>query len=181
VVLIHISGIQISAVIDSIPVLDTLLRQKVSGLVLSAGWSKSSGFSLAISLPAESTLTLGHGVKTTPITLAIRTQPVVELAVSAGVKIPVKDSTPLDFSFVLAANVTGASASAELKGWWVEPFDVHHLKIGPTVILSIEIIYAQFVASGTPRCVNRRCVPYQSGLIIFQWFRPCGWSHDWQC
>ncbi|KAJ7364477.1 hypothetical protein DFH08DRAFT_930390 [Mycena albidolilacea] len=149
VVLIHISGIQISAVIDSIPVLDTLLRQKVSGLVLSAGWSKSSGFSLAISLPAESTLTLGHGVKTTPITLAIRTQPVVELAVSAGVKIPVKDYTPLDFSFVLAANITGASASAELKGWWVEPFGVHHLKIGPTVILSIEI-YAQFVASGTP-------------------------------
>lgn len=69
----------------------------------------------------------------------------------AGVTVPVKDSASLDFSFVLAANVTGASASAQMGGWWIEPFGVNNLKIGPEVTLSIEIIYAQFVSTGTPR------------------------------
>lgn len=118
--------------------------------MLNAGWSKSSGFNLAVSLPAESTIDLGNGITTTPIALAIRTSP-VELAVMAGVTVPVKDSASLDFSFVLAANVTGASASAQMDGWWIEPFGVSNLKIGPDVTLSIEIIYAQFVSTGTPR------------------------------
>ncbi|KAJ7911531.1 hypothetical protein B0H13DRAFT_1614506 [Mycena leptocephala] len=144
-----IPGVQVSAVIDRIPVLNDLLRQDVSGLVLSAGWSKTSSFSLEVALPAESSIDLGNGIKTTPIALQIRTEP-VELAVIAGLRVPVKDSTPLDFSFVLAANAMSASASAEMKGWWVRPLGVDHLKIGPTVALSIEIIYTHFVTTGTP-------------------------------
>lgn len=84
---------------------------------------------------------LGNGIKTTPITLEIRTQP-VELAVIAGLSVPIQDATPLDFSVVVAANATGASAAAEMKGWWVKPFGIDHLKVGPTVMLSIEIIYS---------------------------------------
>lgn len=136
--------------IDRIPALNNLLRQDISGLVLSAGWSKASGFNLAITLPTEASLDLGNGIKTTPISLAIRTNP-VELAVTAGVTVPVKDSTPLDFNFVLAANLVDARASAEMKGWWVKPFGVDNLKIGPVITLSIEIVYAQFLTTGTPR------------------------------
>lgn len=136
--------------IDRIPPLNDLLRQDVTDLTLSAGWSKASGFNLAVSLPASSSLDLGNGIRTTPISLTLRTNP-VELAVSAGLTVPVTDSTPLDFSFVLAANVTDARASAEMKGWWVKPFGIENLKIGPTVLLSIEIIYTQFLSTGTPR------------------------------
>ncbi|KAF8434528.1 hypothetical protein L210DRAFT_3410298 [Boletus edulis BED1] len=142
-------GVQVFGVIDRIPALNDLLHADVKGLVLNAGWSKASGFSLFVSLPAESTINLGNGMKTTPIALGIRTNP-IELAVMAGVIVPVKDSTPLDFSFVLAANAIGASASAQMEGWWVKPFGIDNLKIGPEVTLSIEIIYAQFVSTGTP-------------------------------
>ncbi|KAF9463146.1 hypothetical protein BDZ94DRAFT_1322048 [Collybia nuda] len=142
-------GVQVLGVIDRIPPLNTLLKKDVRNLVFSAGWSKVSGFNLAVSLPAASSLDLGNGIRTKPISLAIRTKP-VELAVVAGLTVSVKDSTPLDFSFVLAANLTGASASAEMKGWWVKPFLIDNLKIGEIVLLSIEIIYAQFVSTGTP-------------------------------
>ncbi|KAF8122693.1 hypothetical protein EV363DRAFT_1553609, partial [Boletus edulis] len=142
-------GVQVFGVVDRIPALEYLLREDAKGLVLNAGWSKASGFSLFVSLPPTSTIDLGNGIKTTPITVEIRTNP-IELAVMAGVTVPVKDSTPLDFSFVLAANANDASASAQMKGWWVKPFGIDNLKIGPEVTLSIEIIYAQLVSTGTP-------------------------------
>lgn len=143
-------GIQVFAALDRIPALNNLVRQEVSGLIFKAGWSKANGFDLAVALPEETTLQLGNNIRTTPILLAIRTKP-VELAVIAGLKVPIQDSTPLDFSFVLAANATGASASAEMKGWWVKPFGLDHAKVGPTVMLSIEIIYSQFLTTGIPR------------------------------
>ncbi|KAF8557569.1 hypothetical protein OG21DRAFT_277948 [Imleria badia] len=142
-------GVQVFGIIEHIPALNDLLGEHVTGLVLSMGWSKASGFDLMIYLPAESTLHLGNGIRTTPITLGIRTNP-VELTVIAGVTVPVKDSTPLDFNFLLAADIGGARASAQMEGWWVKPFGTDSLKIGPEVTLSIEIIHAQFVSTGTP-------------------------------
>lgn len=150
--------------IDRIPPLNDLLRQDIVGLILSAGWSRASGFDLAVALPAASSLNLGSGIKTTPISLAIRTSP-IELAITAGLTVPVRDSSPLDFNFVLAANVTGASASAEMKGWWVKPFNIDNLKIGPVVSLSIEIVYAQFVSTGTPRWGIR----FFDDMLMFIW------------
>ena len=164
--------------IDHIQALNDLLHQNVTGLVLNAGWSKASGFNLMVSLPAGSTLDLGNGVKTTPITLGIRTSP-VELAVMAGLTVPVKDSTPLNFNFVLAANVTGASASAEMGGWWVKPFGIDNLKIGPVVTLSIEIVYAQFVATGTPRYASSILFVLISPLTWMKWLRRRRWSRHW--
>ncbi|KAJ7831045.1 hypothetical protein B0H14DRAFT_3714131, partial [Mycena olivaceomarginata] len=143
-------GVQVFGVIDRIPCLKSLLRgEDVSGLVLCAGWSKSSGVSIAVTLPEERSLCLGNGITTTPISLMIRTRP-VQLAVIAGLKVPIRDSTPLEFSLVLALDDTGASAAAEMKGWWVKPFGVENLKIGPTVALSLEIRYAQFLLTGIP-------------------------------
>jgi hypothetical protein len=149
----------VAAVVDSLPVLNNLLRTDVSGLILNAGWSKESGFDLKIALPASTTLDFGSGIRSTPISLEIQTQP-LQLAVSAGVTIPVKDSPPLDFSFVLEAGIAKATALAHTQGWWVEPFGVDNLKIGPTVTLSIEIIYEQFLATGTPRCVMKDYYPF---------------------
>lgn len=110
--------------------------------------------------PAELTIGLGNGIRTTPIRLGIITKPSVELSVSAGLSISVANSPdPLTFSLILAANMTGASAIAEMRGWLHKPFGLANVSIGPAMALSIQIIYAQFIVTGIPRY----CLKYDDG------------------
>lgn len=131
--------------IDSIPALNSLLRQDVTGLVLSAGWTKASGFNLMVSLPAKSTLDLGNGMRTTPISLGISTNP-IELVVMADLTVPMKDSTSLDLDPVYAMNVVSASE-------WGGPFEIDNLKVGPDSEATFPIkivVYAQFPGCASP-------------------------------
>ncbi|PVF92097.1 hypothetical protein CPB86DRAFT_239611 [Serendipita vermifera] len=144
-------GIQICATLSEIPVLNDLARGAVPGLILNASWSRDAGFRLRVALPNLMTLDLGNGIRTTPVALSIDTKP-PQLSVSAGLQVPVAYSpTPLTFTFALGANVIEARASGEMKGWWVNPLGLSEkVKIGPNLALSVEIIFAQFVSTGTP-------------------------------
>ncbi|PVF94618.1 hypothetical protein CPB86DRAFT_712792 [Serendipita vermifera] len=144
-------GVQICATLSEIPVLNDLVRGAVPGLILNASWSKDAGFRLRVALPTPMTLDLGNGIRTTPMVLSIDTKP-PQLSVSAGVEVPVAHSpAPLTFTFSLGANVIEARATGEMKGWWVNPLGLSEkVKIGPNLALSVEIIFAQFMSTGTP-------------------------------
>lgn len=173
------SGVQVCAVLSEIDALNSLMRGPVPGLTLSAGWSKAKGFELDIYLPVPTKMNLGNGIITTPFKLALVSKPAVELILTAGVNIPVAHSPePLLFTLSLGANMLSAEATGQMSGWWVNPLGISpSVKVGPNLGLSISIIYAQFVTTGTPRYV-----PIMSTLIysysIFQ--RVCypRWFND---
>ena len=139
--------------LSEIDALNSLMRGPVSGLTLSAGWSKSKGFDLDVYLPTPTRLNLGGGVTSTPFTLSIATRPTITLLLSASLNIPVPhSSTPLLFTLSLGANFIGADATGQMSGWWVNPFGIsQNVKVGPNLGLSISILYAQFLSTGTPR------------------------------
>ncbi|KIK65994.1 hypothetical protein GYMLUDRAFT_954339 [Collybiopsis luxurians FD-317 M1] len=147
-------GVQICATLSPIEALDSLMRSPTptSGLILSAGWSKTTGFALDVIMPSESVIHLGNGIVTDPFTLRIQGGISPMLLVIAGVQIPVEPKgNKLDFRLSLGINVLGASASAQVHGWWVNPLGLgEEVKIGPDVALAIEIFFAQFLATGTP-------------------------------
>ena len=71
------------------------------------------------------------------------------------------DPNGKEFVFLLSSkaggcgiNLIGASATAQMHGYWTNPIGLgDQVKIGPDVALSIDIIFAQFVSTGTPRSV----------------------------
>ncbi|KAH9934541.1 uncharacterized protein BXZ73DRAFT_100731 [Epithele typhae] len=147
-------GVQVCAVLSPIKELDSLMRSSAptSGLVLSAGWSRQTGFELEVLMPTESIVNFGNGITTDPFALRILfggSQPTLEL--SAGINIPTPpDGDKLKFSLVLDINLVGASATAQMHGNWKNPLGLgKDVAIGPDVALSIGIIFAQFVATGT--------------------------------
>ena len=157
------------------------MRAPVPGLTLSAGWSKATGFELDILLPSPTTLSLGNGVSTTPIKLQLQTRP-LNFILSAGLKVPVPHSpTPLLFTLSLAINLLGASAAGEMAGLWVNPFGISpHVSIGPDLLLAIEIIYAQFAISGTPRWVKLNALRSTLCSQLLQRLRSAWWPLDRQ-
>lgn len=140
---------------DEIHSLNSLTRTSHPGLIFRASWSKTIGFEVELSTLAETCITFGNGMKTTPIALRLQTQPAVRLIVSAGFSVPLAESEkPLIFTVTFDAGMEGASATGEMSGWWVNPCNVgRNVKVGPNLALDIEIIYAQFVSTGTPRYV----------------------------
>ncbi|KZT52898.1 hypothetical protein CALCODRAFT_458663 [Calocera cornea HHB12733] len=146
-------GVQINATVGNIDAMNALMRAPAGGFILSAGWSKATGFTLDIMPPSSTIVHLGKGISTDPFTLQIQTAGGAPgLMLYAGVKIPTAQSdTPLDFKLALSIDPVGARASAELDGWWVDPFGISkNVKIGPLVALSIEIIFEQFLTTGIP-------------------------------
>ncbi|KAF8160111.1 hypothetical protein K438DRAFT_2072650 [Mycena galopus ATCC 62051] len=137
-------GVQVCAVLGLIKPLSEIMRVKDQPrLVLSAAWSKASGFALDILLPAPMQINLGHGIMTDPFSLQIRTTstsatvmlPTIQL--NAGVKIRTMNSPdPLDFTFSLALNATEVYATGKLAGYWNDPFGLSpQVRIGPEVML----------------------------------------------
>jgi hypothetical protein len=113
-------------------------------------------------------LYLGHGITTTPFTHAIQTRP-VQLILSAGLKVTVAHSPePLLFTLSLGTNFLGASATGQMSGWWVNPFGISpNVKIGPNLALSIDIIFSQFISTGTPRYLFLVSIDTDINIIIF--------------
>jgi hypothetical protein len=111
------------------------------------------GFDVELLTPAEMCISLGSGIKTNPVELQIHTQPTVRLMVSASLSVPIADSNEsLTFTVTFDVGITGASAAGGMSGWWVNPCNVgQNVKLGPDLALELEIIYAQFVSTGTPR------------------------------
>ena len=158
-------GVQVCAMLSPIKELDSLMRSStpMSGLVLSAGWSKGNGFTLDILMPAESVVYLGNGITTDPFALQIRAgtnKPALML--TAGVNIPVApENEVLKFTLSLSIDPVGATATAQMHGNWVNPLGLgKKVVIGPDVALSLEIIFAQFLATGTPRYGDAFPLPY---------------------
>lgn len=90
-------GVQICAELGELQALNALTRSSTPNLLLSAGWSSTTGFTLDVLLPSPSTLHLGNGITTDPFTLQIQTKPPA-LRLMAGLKVPVpRQSEPLDF------------------------------------------------------------------------------------
>ena len=150
-------GVQIAATLSPISSLDSLMRSSAptNGLVLDAGWSKDTGFSLDVTMPTASVVHLGRGIVTDPFKLRIQGGTTPSLLLIAGVTIPVEpDGNNLDFQLSLALDPLGASATAQMHGYWTNPLGLGaNVKIGPDVALSIDIIFAQFLTTGTPRSV----------------------------
>ncbi|KAK7047573.1 hypothetical protein VNI00_006341 [Paramarasmius palmivorus] len=144
-------GVQICAVVGSIQQVNDILRHPAPGLILSAAWSKTSGFVLDIDFPADGIIQLGRGIKTDPIELQINLQP-IRLMIDAGLKVPVpKSPDPLDFKLALSIENEEVYASGEMIGNWVDPFGISpRVSIGPNLALELGIILPQFVATGIP-------------------------------
>ncbi|KAF7332712.1 FAD-binding PCMH-type domain-containing protein [Mycena kentingensis (nom. inval.)] len=153
-----IQGIQICAILDHIkPIPDLLRCTEPPRLLLSAGWSKTNGFSLNIVLPSPLTLDLGRGIVTDPISLEIHTRsgehaldlgsPTIQL--TTGVKIPVPhDPVPLHFSMTLAFNAVQGRATGQLDGYWTNPFGLSpNLRVGPRVALTLGVIIEELLVS----------------------------------
>jgi hypothetical protein len=124
----------------------------VPKLTLSARWGRSTGFELDIILPTPLTLNLGHRITTDPFTLQIKTQPPT-LILDAGLKVPVpRGSQPLHFTMNLGFNAAGGGATGQMSGNWNDPFGISNkLTIGPNVLLTIAIVFEEFVPTGIPK------------------------------
>ncbi|RPD59113.1 hypothetical protein L226DRAFT_510190 [Lentinus tigrinus ALCF2SS1-7] len=148
-------GVQLCAILSPIAPLDSLLRSSgpTSGLTLSAGWSKATGFQLDVRMPETSVVHFGRGIVSDPFTLRIQLgEAEPSLLLIAGLKVPVQPKGQvLDFHMSLGISPIEASATAQMDGYWIDPFGIGQaVKIGPNVALSIDIIFAQFLTTGTP-------------------------------
>ncbi|KAF7302282.1 FAD-binding PCMH-type domain-containing protein [Mycena indigotica] len=149
-------GIQVCAVLGMIKAISDLMRlNQPPRLILAAGWSKATGFSLDVVLPAPLSLDLGRGIVTDPFSLQIRAStstpsilpPTIQL--NAGVKIPTpNDPRPLHFTLSLAFNAVEGYATGELAGYWTNPFGLSpKVRIGPEVALTMGILIEELIVS----------------------------------
>ncbi|KAL1733935.1 hypothetical protein EV714DRAFT_245753 [Schizophyllum commune] len=149
-------GVQICATMEPVSALDTLLRRPdkpTHGLILRAAWTSGTGFELDITMPADTILELGNGIRTDPFRMRIHARPRPELVLITGVKVPVAlpAGESLSFALSLGLRPEGANAAAEMQGWWVNPLGLgKDVAVGPEVVLSIGILFAQFLTTGTP-------------------------------
>lgn len=142
-------GLQLMGVLEEISALSTLTHTNQSGLVLSAHFGRTTT-DIAITLEGTK-LQLGKSVSCDPfrIMIVMSPQPALDLVFGLNVSLP-KQITPLHFDLMLEVGAIGARGSATMKNWWVEPFGVEGLKIGPALALQLGINYAQFASTGLP-------------------------------
>lgn len=141
-------GLQLSAVLEQIPALSSLTGNDHLNLILDAHFGKQS--EIDISLP-DTKLNLGSSVSTTPFKIGVELSPTPEFNLIFGLDVSVpKQDDPLHFDLSLAISALGATGAGTMKNYWVEPFGIKGLKVGPELALQIGIIYQQFIATGTP-------------------------------
>jgi hypothetical protein len=141
-------GLQLSAVLEEIPALTTLTHSKKTGLILSAHYGNTTDISVEI---PDTRLQLGSSVTCDPMRIAIvlAPEPALQLIFGMDVTVPKQDN-PLHFDLVLEIGIADARGSATMKGYWVNPFGVNGLQIGPELALQLGIIYAEFLTTGLP-------------------------------
>lgn len=141
-------GLQLIGVLEEIPALTDLTGNKQIGMVLSAHLGSTTD--IGISLP-DTRLSLGSSVTCNPFEIEIILQPKPEfnLIFSMDVTAP-KQKLPLHFNVKLEISFIDASGSGTMKNYWVTPFGIKGLKIGPQLALEVGIIYEQFLVTGVP-------------------------------
>ena len=141
-------GLQLTGTLEDIPALSKLTKTSQVGLQLTALLGTTTSISIAM---PDTRLNLGRNITTDPLSIAIQITPQPELDLIFGLNVNVPNQTaPLHFDLKLGIGVTGANGSGTMKGYWKDPFGVHGLQIGPELALQLDIIYAQFLSSGTP-------------------------------
>ena len=141
-------GLQLMAVLEEVPVLTSLTHSKKAGLVLSAHYGDT--IDISIELP-DTRMQLGSSVTCDPMKLGIQISPMPSLEMFFGMSVKVNgQNEPLHFDLVLEIGILEARGSATMKGFWVDPFGVKGLQIGPELALQLGIIYATFAATGLP-------------------------------
>ena len=141
-------GLTLSAVLEEVPALSTLTKQKSVGLVFSMHYGLTTDISIEI---PNTRLNLGSSVTCDALRLGIQILPTPSLQMLFGINVIVpKQINPLHFDLVLEIGVIGARGSATMKGYWVDPFGVRGLQIGPELALQLGIIYSTFAATGLP-------------------------------
>ena len=141
-------GLTLAAILEDVPALDSLTKQPNQGLVLSAHFGSSTN--IGIEIP-DTRLNLGNSVICDVIRLGIQITPQPKLQMLFGMEVivPKQDNT-LHFDLMLEIGLIEARGSATMKGYWVDPFGVKGLQIGPELALQLGIIYSTFAATGLP-------------------------------
>ncbi len=141
-------GLQLVGILEEIPALSDLTGNKQVGLELSAYYGKTTD--IGIRMP-DTRLNLGNSVTCNPfqIRIVILPKPSLDLIFSLDATVP-KQSDPLHFDAKLSVGIEGASGSGTMKNYWINPFGVNGLKIGPALALELGILYPQFLSTGTP-------------------------------
>ncbi|MEB3345482.1 hypothetical protein U6A24_08435 [Aquimarina gracilis] len=141
-------GLQLMGVLEEIPGLSSLTGEKHVGLILTAHFGAATN--IGIEIP-DTRLHLGHSVECDPFKIQINITPQPSLMLVFGIEVDVpKQTTPLHFDMALSVGAIEAKGSVTMKNYWVNPFGIHGVKIGPALALQIGIIYEQFVATGIP-------------------------------
>ena len=141
-------GLQLIGVMEDIQALSTLTHSNKAGLIFSAHYGNTTDLSIAI---ADTRINLGPSVVCDELKIGIVLTPEPAMSLLFGIAVTVpKQSDPLHFDLMLELGIAEARGSATMKGYWVNPFGVNGLKIGPELALQIGIIYAQFVSTGLP-------------------------------
>lgn len=145
------SGIQVCAIIENIPELESLMRGSVKGTILKAAYSEGA-FSLGLIMPAERTISFGDSVYTGPLSIDIQTEKGdLKLVVSAILNVEVDTQPkPLAFALGLKAGLSGASAYAQMLTDWINPCDVGKQVTVRGCAMEFGIVYATFFTTGMP-------------------------------
>ncbi|KAK5652026.1 hypothetical protein OQA88_10929 [Cercophora sp. LCS_1] len=146
-------GVFLCAELKSVPFVGDLCKgsSPEDRYVLRAGYSKGSGLSISIILPETTRIELSPTVVSGPLTLIVETQPDLRVLFQATLWVtPDGQSEPLQLDLGVSANSLQAAAYAQMLGEWKNPLGLSpRLTIGP-LALEVEIIYEQFLATGTP-------------------------------
>lgn len=141
-------GLQLTGTLEEIPALSSLTKNKQIGLQLTALIGTTT--SITIAMP-DTRLSLGKSVTCDPFAITVQLLPKPELDLIFGINVIVPNQdTPLHFDLKLGIGIEGANGSGTMKGYWKEPFGITGLQIGPELALQLDIIYAQFLSTGTP-------------------------------
>ncbi|KAK4238612.1 hypothetical protein C8A03DRAFT_33365 [Achaetomium macrosporum] len=143
-------GVQICATIEEFPLLSVLLQSRQIGLLLGASFS-SSEVDIGIRMPPTSRINFGRGVISDPPGVVVTTNPRPGLHMDFGLTVPAGHGQDLHFAAELFMDEIGASASALMEGFWVNPFGISEgVKVGPQNMLKIDIIFVEFLETGLP-------------------------------
>ncbi len=141
-------GLQLMGTLEEIPAISDLMGSKQAGL----GFSAHIGSTIDIGVEVKNSgLKLGRSVVCDPFSLKVILTPEPALDLIFGMDVTIAtQKEPLHFDLVLEAGIYECRGSGTMKHWWIDPFGVKDLKIGPELALQAGIIYAEFASTGLP-------------------------------
>ncbi|KAI9658351.1 MAG: hypothetical protein M1821_002484 [Bathelium mastoideum] len=133
---------------ESIPELESLMQSGVKGTIVQADYINGS-FTLSFILPGERTVSFGDNVYTGRLALQIQADKDNQLMRKATLNVKVSTQPdPPRFGLGLKANMSGASACAQMLTDWVKPWDLGKQVTIRGCALEFGIVYATFFTIG---------------------------------